>query len=607
MKTSKRRSLLSVILCSVMVIVTCMLALAPMKQSASASDGLVLNLTEGNGWNDGTAEYLQVNGSLTNKTNKAISDWRISIPFGSNAILNQGWCGVYEMNDGVLTVTPDTSNPSVQANNSFTFGFIVKNPKGYDPDAATVTYAGQSVTVAPTAVPTPTKVVVKPTVAPTVTAIITPTIKVTATPTPTKVVVKPTAIPTVIVTPTPSQTGTADWLYTDGSKIFDKDGKQVWLTGVNWFGYNTGTNIFDGVWACELDSTIAEIANRGFNLLRVPISSELLLDWEKGVYPEPCYNDYVNPNLAGMNSLEIFDHVISECKKNGIKIMMDIHCATNAAAHYYPVWFTSDLSEKQYLESLRWLANRYADDDTIIAIDLKNEPHGKANDTVRAIWNDSEDQYNWKYVATKAANVVLKENPNLLIVVEGIEIYPMDLKNNSDFHSTNFKEYYGTWWGGNLRGVKDFPIDLGRYQNKLVYSPHDYGPSVFMQDWFQGSYTMDSLYKDCWHDNWFYIQEENIAPLLIGEWGGFMTEPNLTWMTYLRDFIIKNKINHTFWCFNANSGDTGGLVLHDFTTWDEEKYAFVKKALWQSGGIFVGLDHDIPLGKNGISLSQYND
>ena len=65
---------------------------------------------------------------------------------------------------------------------------------------------------------------------------------------------------------------TADWLTTDGDKIVDMNGNEVWLTGVNWFGYNTGTNIFDGVWSCSMSNTLQTIANRGFNLLRVPIS-----------------------------------------------------------------------------------------------------------------------------------------------------------------------------------------------------------------------------------------------------------------------------------------------------------------------------------------------
>ena len=47
-----------------------------------------------------------------------------------------------------------------------------------------------------------------------------------------------------------------DWLTTEGSHIVDKNGKEVWLTGCNWFGYNTGTNIFDGVWNCNLKDTL---------------------------------------------------------------------------------------------------------------------------------------------------------------------------------------------------------------------------------------------------------------------------------------------------------------------------------------------------------------
>ena len=80
---------------------------------------------------------------------------------------------------------------------------------------------------------------------------------------------------------------------------------------------------------------------------------------------------------------------------------------------------------------------------------------------------------------------------------------------------------------------------------------------------------------------------------------------NQKWMTLLRDYMIKNRINHTFWCLNPNSGDTGGLIGNDWSTWDEEKYGLLKPALWQANGKFIGLDHQIPLGKNGMSLGQY--
>ncbi len=395
-----------------------------------------------------------------------------------------------------------------------------------------------------------------------------------------------------------------DWLHTDGHKILDKNNKEVWLTGVNWFGYNTGTNTFDGLWNSQLAPTVKAIADHGFNLIRVPMSAQLLNEWAAGTYPKANYNNAYNPELNSMNSLQIFEYFLSLAEANGIKVMIDIHSAeTDAAGHNTNMWCTDKVSEADYLKALAWAADRYKNNDTVIAFDLKNEPHGKPNEGKKAaIWNDSKDANNWKYIAEKAALTVLEKNPNVLIMVEGTEIYPKDIKSNGDYHSQDSADYDFNWWGGNLRGVADYPVDLGKYQDKLVYSPHDYGPTVYEQPWFKDGYDYDSLMKDCWHDNWFYIYENDTAPLLIGEWGGFMREPNLTWMTHMRTLIGKYHLNHTFWCLNANSGDTGGLLLDDFTTWDSDKYDFVKEVLWQENGKFVGLDHKIALGDNGVSL-----
>lgn len=400
-----------------------------------------------------------------------------------------------------------------------------------------------------------------------------------------------------------------DWLTTDGDRIVDQNGTEVWLTGCNWFGYNTGSNIFDGVWACNMRQALESIADHGFNLLRIPMSAELLLQWKNGEYPQANFNQAYNAELQSMNSLEIFDYVLDICAANGIKVMIDIHSLpTDAMGHMLPMWYTDSFTVDDYYEALDWLSERYANNDTIIAYDLKNEPHGAASETEHAIWNDSEDANNWRYVAETAGNIILDNNPHALIVIEGIQIYPIDpIANN--FTSTNDEDYYNSWWGGNLRAVADYPIDFGSPERnaQIVYSPHDYGPAVYAQPWFEGGFTYESLYEDYWHDAWLYIDEEEIAPLLIGEWGGFMTGDNLTWMTYMRQLIAEYHLNHTFWCFNANSGDTGGLVLDDFVTWDEDKYEFVREVLWQDqDGNFIGLDHAVALGDNGISLSEYS-
>ncbi|WP_303836674.1 cellulase family glycosylhydrolase [Ruminococcus flavefaciens] len=439
-----------------------------------------------------------------------------------------------------------------------------------------------------------------------------------------------------------------DWLHVnDKAQIVDKDGKEVWLTGVNWFGYNAGRQVFDGVWSKNMHSMLNQIADHGFNLLRVPMSTQIILQWKNkgsdkgnGVGEvNMMVNAYENPELtleggvSGegqytlMYSFDIWNKAVEWCKENGMKIMIDIHSATSASmGHQKPLWYDDNFSEDDWLEALEWFTEYYKDDDTIIAIDLKNEPHGKPEEGTFAKWDDSKDANNWKYAAEKGAMACLKHNPNLLIMIEGTECYP-DFEKGADWNTpaVDYAHYdepsliFGAWWGGNLRGVKDHPVDIGEYNKQIVYSPHDYGPLVWKQSWFymdDDSKTFDrqSLLDDYWYDTWAYLVEEQKYPLLIGEWGGFIdkehdpTGENKHWMQELRDYMIDKHINHTFWCFNENSGDTGGLVYDDFGKWDEEKYEFVKPSLWQTdGGKFIGLDHTIPLGQsgNGISLGDY--
>ena len=424
-----------------------------------------------------------------------------------------------------------------------------------------------------------------------------------------------------------------DWLHVnENAEIVDMYGNPVWLTGCNWFGYNVTTQVFDGVWSRNMHEMLNEMADHGFNFLRVPMSTQLLLQW-KNNEPDPYMvkiNEWKNPELTVQGieggtpkySFDIWNQAVEWCRENGIKIMIDIHCATTASnGHQHPLWYDDNYSTDDWLEALSWVADYYKDDDTILAIDLKNEPHGTADQiNIMAKWDDSTDPTNWKYAAERGAAAVLESNPNLLVMVEGTEVYPK-FEDGNDWTSPNidysrypYSYYHHTWWGGNFRGVKDHPIDLGKYQSQLVYSPHDYGPLVYDQTWFYDGFNQDTLMKDVWHDNWFFIIEDKIAPLLMGEWGGFMDDQhdadgrNRQWLTALRDLMIENRIHHTFWCFNENSGDTGGLLCNDFQDWDEVKYNFVKEALWQDeNGKFISLDHKIKLGQggNGISLSDY--
>ncbi|MGN0648085.1 MAG: cellulase family glycosylhydrolase [Oscillospiraceae bacterium] len=439
-----------------------------------------------------------------------------------------------------------------------------------------------------------------------------------------------------------------DWLHAVGSRLYDMNGNEVWLTGANWFGFNCSENCAHGLYAADVDDFLSGCADKGINVIRFPISSELLLSWMNGD-PNPVSSvqagyeppvdevgengsitpagTYVNINKDFVledgktlkSSMEIFDVIMQKCKDYGIKAFIDIHSPdANNSGHNYELWYgKAGITTELWIDTLVWLADKYKNDDTLLGFDLKNEPHGKREydatcpDTI-AKWDGTTDENNWAYAATTCANAILAVNPHALIFVEGVEQYPKTEKgytyDTPDIWQAPADQspWYGAWWGGNLRGVRDYPITPTSGTSQIVYSPHDYGPSVYAQTWFNKDFNTQTLLDDYWYDTWAYINQEDIAPLLIGEWGGHMDDgKNQKWMELLRDYMINNHINHTFWCLNPNSGDTGGLLGYDFTTWDADKYGLFEPSLWQTleTGKYIGLDHQKALGNNGTGLS----
>jgi aryl-phospho-beta-D-glucosidase BglC (GH1 family)/chitodextrinase len=400
-----------------------------------------------------------------------------------------------------------------------------------------------------------------------------------------------------------------DWLHVQGNRIVDEDGNRVTLSGANWFGFNASERVFHGLWSANITELTRAIAQRGINIVRVPISAQVLLEWKNGqTVAQPNVNTFANPELVGKNNLQIWDFWLGLCEQLGIKVMLDVHSAeADNSGHIYPLWFKGTITAEQFYQAWEWVTDRYKANDTIVAMDIKNEPHGTPNQPPRAKWDGTTDADNFKNACETAGRRILAINPNVLILCEGIEVYPRPGETwsspNTDPDLT--PNYFYNWWGGNLRGVRDFPVNLGANQDQLVYSPHDYGPLVFNQPWFQVPFTKATLTADVWRPNWLYIHEENIAPLLIGEWGGRLgqDERQDRWMTALRDLIVEEGLHQTFWVLNPNSGDTGGLLLDDWRTWDEQKYNLLKPALWQFNSKFVSLDHQVRLGGDGSTTS----
>lgn len=335
-------------------------------------------------------------------------------------------------------------------------------------------------------------------------------------------------------------------LRAEGSKIIDANGNEVKLTGINWFGMETATYAPHGLWERNWEEMLDEMQQAGFNTLRVPYANEIFRPDSK---PSEGIDYGKNPDLKGLQGLKLMDKIVTGATDRGLMVVLDRHRPTAEAQS--PLWYTETVSEEQWISDWTMLAKHFKGNDLVVGADLHNEPRGQAT------WGDGKKETDWRLAAERAGNAVLKANPEWLIIVEGVENY----------------ENQGYWWGGNLRGAKEHPVRLAD-NSKLVYSAHDYGPGVFRQNWF-----LDKDYPNnmpaLWDKHWGYLVKDGTAPVLMGEFGGRSVAKGKdlegTWQHALMGYLKQNGMSYTYWSWNPNSGDTGGIVKDDWKTIDQAK------------------------------------
>jgi endoglucanase len=328
-----------------------------------------------------------------------------------------------------------------------------------------------------------------------------------------------------------------NYLSVQGNKLIDSDGQVVRLTGVNWFGFETSNLHVHGIWSRDTKSMLQQIKDQGFNVIRIPWCNKILE--ESATFNIDAYGTDPYTGISPMNEyeskltkpLDLLDVIVDWCQENDMKIILDNHSRQPDGYMNELLWYTDKTSESKWIDDWVFLAKRYKDYDALIGMDLNNEPHGKYEQG--ATWGDSNPETDWNKAAERCGNAILAENPNVLILVEGIESY-------------NDETY---WWGGNLKGVADYPIQLD-IPEKLLYSPHEYGPTVHNQSWFSASDFPDNM-PAIWEDNFNFIHSQGISPLLIGEFG-IRDQEGLDeiWFDALMEFMGQKGYSWTFWCWN---------------------------------------------------------
>lgn len=364
---------------------------------------------------------------------------------------------------------------------------------------------------------------------------------------------------------------------TQAGRIYDARGQEVQVRGVSHYGFNATILQPQFLWAMGWKEQIAQMKSLGFNAIRVPFVPDTL--YSTALVNRMSYVDpSLNPELIGKTPLQVFDLWMAEANRQGMYILLDFHSVSKQ--RQYPTWYVSNPADfsliynnqaytrDHWIRDLVFVARRYANLPYFFGIDIYNEPNGVAR------WstgdpNATNPANHWKAAAESASAAVLAVNPNLLIFVQGIS------GNFDGIENSNIPINWGEDFQPQAYQPLNIPLD------KLVLSPHTYGPDVYVKSSFGASTFPANLAA---HWDTLFGQFHPVHPVVVGEWGGKYGQgtggqQDVTWQNAFVDYLLSKGIRNSFyWCYTPNSGDTGG-ILDDNLNVRQDKMTLLRK-LW---------------------------
>lgn len=392
------------------------------------------------------------------------------------------------------------------------------------------------------------------------------------------------------VVPPAATADAEDWtppLSTRGRWIVDADGERFKLRSGNWHGasgtwsgsgdqaddasHHAGEN--SGRTPLGLDrASVAEIIagfrEIGINSVRLPFSNEMVHD------SRPVTDESVtaNPSLRGRTPLEVYDAVVRDLTAAGLAVILNNHTNTTrwcCGVDGNERWNASQ-STGTWENDWLFMARRYRDNPRVVGADLYNEVR-------RNVWDDPNwglgDDHDWFAASQRVGDRILAEaNPNLLIVVEGINWTGIPVDGLPHERPTLEP----------ARRLSHTLIDSG----KLVYSAHFYDYTGPNHSGATGTgETSDPRYRDLSpaeliavldRQAFFVAAEQDqhfTAPVWISEFGvGGRDETGQkprAWFENFVDQLIRTDADFAYWPLVGRHQDrkgNGWALLH----WDAE-------------------------------------
>ncbi|XP_074309904.1 glycosyl hydrolase 5 family protein-like [Silene latifolia] len=304
-------------------------------------------------------------------------------------------------------------------------------------------------------------------------------------------------------------------LSTQSRWIVDEEGERVKLACVNWASH-LDLVVAEGLSKQPIDAIANKILEMGFNCVRLtwPIYLVTNDSLSSLTVRESFLNygltDYIsgiqdnNPSFLDLSLITAFQAVVTSLSDNNVMVILDNHitkpgwCCSRADGNGFfgDTYFDPNL----WIQGLTKMATLFKDNPNVIGMSLRNELRGP-----------KENVNDWYRYMQKGAEAVHNANPNVLVILSGL----------------NFDK--------DLSFLHNKPVSLS-FKGKLVFEVH----------WY--AFTDGSAWKDgdpnqvCARVVNNYMRTVGFLldqgyPLFVSEWGIDMRGTNVNDNRYLNCFL----------------------------------------------------------------------
>ncbi|GAA2785125.1 cellulase family glycosylhydrolase [Kitasatospora sp. CM 4170] len=302
----------------------------------------------------------------------------------------------------------------------------------------------------------------------------------------------------------------------------------------------------------------------GINSVRLPFANAMIHD----TAPVPDVAVTANPQLKGKTPLQVYDAVVAALTADGFAVILNNHttsyrfcCGLDGNERW-----NSGQSTQAWEDDWVFLVSRYKDNKRVVGADLRNEVRRDTWDDPNWGMGDSHDEF---AAFEEAGNRILQADPDMLVVMEGINWYgiPAAIFSHGRPNLTP------------VRTLSNTLIDSG----KLVYAAHFYGytgPANTGAGSGPGA-TSDPRYQDFTpeqlaqvvNDEALFVTQSGqhfTAPVWISEFGaggrGDTDAKGQAWFDHFTAILAANDTDFAIWPLvgwqNAGVPNDSWALLH---------------------------------------------